>query len=669
MHPLKGAVALTAVLVVAKTATLRHHAWPSSVTEFIVAYWQDAFTGLGYAAIAATAHRLRSLSTLLFVALAVHAVMNTALVLATGSPMTASMFGAAGSALEDSVRSYATAAILLPTGLVAAAAIALGLWAGRSSSPSNSPASDRRVARSKTAPRLDGAAECRAVGFRTVGFSAVGLGALAMWTVAGVWLESSVDTHGLHRSGAVTLVRSFFRQLPSEPTAGVTAIDDRWRQSLDSWIPPRAVASTAASSRSSSYGAPIRSDTMPIDTMPIDTIRSDPDSPDLTQLAGAAAGRHVFVVVLESVSQIYLNRNSNSQAAPPMPFLASLAARSWSASDAYAVYPESIRGLWPVLAGRYPAFETTAKRYERTRPPTLASIYSAAGYATALYHAGRFGYLGMESIIRERGFDQLIDAGDLSGIRDSSFGVDETTVVDRLLGDIERREPAQPTFAMYLPIAGHHPYDSAGGPFFGDGDQSDYLNAIHEADLAIAQLFAGLEKQGLLSNSVVAIVGDHGQAFGQHPGNFGHVFFLYEENLRVPLLIHAPGLIDDPIVQPGPVSVIDLAPTLLDLTEGRPTLGQGRSLLRAPAPRPAFFFTDYSLPLVGVRHRDWKLIHHLDSGRDELYRLSEDPHEVQNRAEESPDITHILRERALAWIRSQEAAWAATPEAAPRPNE
>ena len=46
------------------------------------------------------------------------------------------------------------------------------------------------------------------------------------------------------------------------------------------------------------------------------------------------------------------------------------------------------------------------------------------------------------------------------------------------------------------------------------------------------------------------IFGDHGEAFGQHEGNYGHTFFLYDENVRVPFIVAAPGAIDGTAAEP-----------------------------------------------------------------------------------------------------------------------
>ena len=64
----------------------------------------------------------------------------------------------------------------------------------------------------------------------------------------------------------------------------------------------------------------------------------------------------------------------------------------------------------------------------------------------------------------------------------------------------------------------------------------------------------------------MVVFGDHGEAFGEHPGNFAHTLFIHEENVRVPYVIAAPGVVDSEQRRVQRVaSAIDTAPTILDL--------------------------------------------------------------------------------------------------------
>jgi arylsulfatase A-like enzyme len=318
------------------------------------------------------------------------------------------------------------------------------------------------------------------------------------------------------------------------------------------------------------------------------------------------------------------------------------------------VTPESIKGLFSVLCSRYPAFDTTGEDYAAVRTPSLAARLSQEGYRTALFHSGRFMYLGMDAVVQERGFGTLEDAGAIGGNFNSSFGVDEPATVERMLSWIEALPHGQRFFLHYLPIAGHHPYATpTRGPFPESDDTGQYLNALHYGDVSLGRLLDGLHVRGLDTNTLFVIYGDHGEAFGQHEGNYGHTLFVYEENVRVPLLIAMPGAAVEPKRVTRVASLIDLAPTVLDLLglSNEPDY-QGVSLLAA-GDRAALFFTDYSLPLVGVRDGKWKLIHELNTSRVKLFDLERDPTETHNVAAEHPALVAQWQPRLSAWASAQ----------------
>jgi arylsulfatase A-like enzyme len=375
---------------------------------------------------------------------------------------------------------------------------------------------------------------------------------------------------------------------------------------------------------------------------------------DLCSLRGAAFGRNVVLIALESTGAGSLRFHGAKE--DPTPNLTRLAATSLVFEHAYAVCPESIKGLFSVLCSRYPAFDTRAEDYARLRTPSIADVLAGQGCRTALFHSGRFLYLGMNAVIRRRGFETLEDAGAISGNFHSSFGVDEPATVDRMLAWIDGLPRGQRFFLQYLPIAGHHPYGTPErGPFRESDDAGQYLNALHFGDAALGKFLEGLRARGLDTNTLILIYGDHGEAFGQHEGNFGHTLFLYEENIRVPLLIALPGAWREGRRVRRIASLIDVAPTMLDLLAlPAPTDYQGVSLLE-PRPQAALFFTDYSLPLAGIRDGRWKLIAEMGSAHVKLFDLETDPQETRNVGEQWPERVMTWSRRLDEWTAAQKA--------------
>jgi glucan phosphoethanolaminetransferase (alkaline phosphatase superfamily) len=378
----------------------------------------------------------------------------------------------------------------------------------------------------------------------------------------------------------------------------------------------------------------------------------NPRGEDLSRYRGAAAGRHVVVIHLESTGAGYLR--PYGAASDPMPNLTRLADRAILFEHAYTVYPETIKSFFGVQCALHPAMDAPPEAYGRDFGPSLGSVLREQGYATGLFHSGRFMYLGMEHAIRNRGYDTLEDAGAIGGDHDSSFGIDEPSAVRRILAWIDGLPPGKRFLVSYLPIAGHHPYATPKrGPFPDKEDVDRYRNALHYSDEALGQLLDGLGRRGLGEKTLLVITGDHGEAFGQHDGNYGHSLFLYEENIRVPFVILIPGVIRRQQRISRVANLIDTAPTVFDLL-GLAIPGglQGRSLLPARTGM-AFFCTDYSLGLLGLRDGRWKLIHETESGRSLLFDLEDDPAETTDLAKEHPERVAAYRDHLLRWAAAQ----------------
>ena len=436
-------------------------------------------------------------------------------------------------------------------------------------------------------------------------------------TVVGPFAGSRIDTRGLHRNAFGALLATSLPRV--EPAAGARD----WR------------------------AAPF----------------PQPPGEDLTSLRGSMKGRNVVVVILESTGATHLG--AYGAAPDPTPRLTALARRSIVFERAYAVYPESVKGLFATLCSRYPAFDTPPEIYADVPCGALPRILQGAGYRTALFHSGRFDYLGMQAIVEHRGLDLLEDAGAIGGQVNSSFGVDDASTVRRALQWIASLGQDQRFFLAYLPIAGHSPYEvTRPGPFQGRDDLTRYLNALHEGDDALGVLLDGLRALGREDDTLVIVFGDHGEAFGEHPGNFAHTLFIQEENVRVPYVIAAPGAIDAHRRISRVASAVDTAPTILDLLGLPPeTLHQGSSLLD-PQPRIALFFTDYSVGWLGLADGCWKYLYDLDAARSQLYDVCGDPGESHDRSAEFPDRVSRYRDHVRAWAAAQKDAVRRSPPGA-----
>ena len=184
-----------------------------------------------------------------------------------------------------------------------------------------------------------------------------------------------------------------------------------------------------------------------------------------------------------------------------------------------------------------------------------------------------------------------------------------------------------------------------------------YRGELQIVDKALGDLLQLLEETGRLEAAIVVVVGVHGEEFLEH-GGAGHGRTLFEESLRVPLLIHAPQLL-----APGrvtvPVDLLDLAPTLADLTGVPPSdAWQGESLVPViddPQPPPrlvvAYLGDGSRAGIVG----DHKVVLG-PGGREAYFDLGRNPTESPDRDDQGGVGLRIVR-TALAWQLEHEARW------------
>jgi arylsulfatase A-like enzyme len=204
-----------------------------------------------------------------------------------------------------------------------------------------------------------------------------------------------------------------------------------------------------------------------------------------------------------------------------------------------------------------------------------------------------------------------------------------------------------------------------------------YDGQLLRVDRALEEFFDSLEARAAEEHALWIVTSDHGEGLGAHDF-LGHGKNLYEEQLRVPLLLRFPGDGSAGLRIHRPVQLLDLFPTLAELTGGLdplPSTIGGRSLV--PLLRGADLFEERPLfaerrpadrhelesgwdagKLLSYRDGSWKLI--LSSaGRLELYDLAADPLELHDRSADEPEVLERLRAELLRRFRQLRADGAA----------
>jgi arylsulfatase A-like enzyme len=171
----------------------------------------------------------------------------------------------------------------------------------------------------------------------------------------------------------------------------------------------------------------------------------------------------------------------------------------------------------------------------------------------------------------------------------------------------------------------------------------DYLGCIAAVDEGVGRVLDYLEQAGLAENTLVVYTSDQGFYLGEH--GWYDKRFMYEESLRMPLLVRWPGVVTAGTGNTDLVNNLDFAPTFLDMAGvDIPEGMQGESLLpllqgKTPTDwRESVYYHYYEYPAVhmtkrhnGVRTKRFKLMHYYhDIDAWELYDLEKDPRELNN---------------------------------------
>lgn len=283
-------------------------------------------------------------------------------------------------------------------------------------------------------------------------------------------------------------------------------------------------------------------------------------------------------------------------------------------------------------------------------PTTLAEILTDEGYETAAFVASfvldrKFGL--------NRGFETYDD--DLSSAKPTQDAIhrfrDGRLVVDSAL-DWLQQSRANPFFCWVHLYDPHAPYEQHTAEFGDAFAASPYDGEIAYTDQQVGRLMEFLKQH---PETIVIIVGDHGESLGDH-FELQHGYTLYDSTQRVPLIVRGvEGTAPGTRVSTS-VSLVDVLPTLLDVLK-QPALKQisGRSflagLLNRPMPsRLCYGGTDDPFlqngwsPLRSLTSDEWRYIR---TTKPELYHLPSDPAELTNLAATDPDRVVELEQQLI----------------------
>jgi len=376
--------------------------------------------------------------------------------------------------------------------------------------------------------------------------------------------------------------------------------------------------------------------------------------------------RNVIVIVLESVATQQLHLYGSPYQTTPR--LEAEAANCLVFDNFYSHFTNTANALAAMLLSVYPPMTWRELTVENPSMPgqTVPRLLKPLGYRTAFISAGDNRFANQDNFLKNRGFDILWDCENSGHPRDFSWGVEDRYMIDMILRWIDS-DPAKPFFIFSWTQGTHNPYlEPAGEKEIVFLSQSSfrppnadiagwkitrYLNAIHEADRQIGRLFDALRDRKLADDTIVLVVGDHGEVFGYPHPNWGHTGKVFQEDVNVPFILWNPRIFSPGMRIKKIGAQIDVSPTIMDLL-GIPLAPtwQGRSLFDQSRPPRAYFYGAMEDMLLGIRQWDHKYILNITQGRESLYDLAADPQEQTNIAAKKPELCHGLRQRLAAWV-------------------
>jgi lipoteichoic acid synthase len=349
--------------------------------------------------------------------------------------------------------------------------------------------------------------------------------------------------------------------------------------------------------------------------------------------------RHLALIHLESVRE--RSATPYQDDLDTMPYLAGLAKDSLLVERAYTTIPHTSKALVSVNSGLYPSPETDIVEAEPGGIPArcLAELLAEQGYKSAWFQSATQTFEDRPQLVKNFGYGhfQAYESMNTEGFQQANYlGFEDDIMLEPSRRWLEENG-GHPTLVMFLGVTPHHQYLAPtryGLKHFAEKPGlGRYMNAIRYDDFWTRNIVEMYKNLGLYEDTIFVIYGDHGEGFAEH-GRYQHDGVIWEEGLRVPLIVHDPQGFDGGARVEGPAHLMDFAPTIVGMLGYEVVDGEypGRSVLDLPEERTLFFGCRPDLLSTGMIQGQEKYIYHFGNRPDEFYDLAKDPVERVNLA-------------------------------------
>jgi hypothetical protein len=346
---------------------------------------------------------------------------------------------------------------------------------------------------------------------------------------------------------------------------------------------------------------------------------------------------NIVFFVMESVGTRYIFDTSYSNPMP-MPFLQKISKEGWFLKRHYPTSNVSTKAIFSLFSGFYDFFKR--ENFGTRSDAGIPAIYNwlGEGYDHFLVTPSSISWYFPTNFIKNSKLSEIHSYENLRfKIKEEFHSLghyiarDEIQTMDFFLQRLNKAK--EPFLGIYISFAAHFPYFDYGEDYRIMEDDgrliSRYYNNLNLLDHMIKRIVDHLKEQGVLERTILIILGDHGQAFGQHhPNNFMHYRYSYNENLETPAILYQPALFR-PKVMEFPTSHVDILPTLLDAMRipYPPMVFDGESLFNYKLSRKSIFFYGYEESISSLDNHLIKVQYSLKKNRCWAFDLKLDPDE------------------------------------------